>query len=153
VPPPPPPAKRSPNRKVLLVGLVVAVLLLAVVVGYALDQAAQPQPATLAGLGSVYNVPPGGYEAVHFTITRSGEVTGSVASSSPMTVYLMGPGEFTSFSANASHTGSTWSSGVTEGTTIDVSVPSGTWYLLFVPATSSAALQVQVTQALVVSPT
>jgi hypothetical protein len=168
-PPPRPPAPRPPapaagspiappsgakkgRGALYALAAVIVVILLVLMVGYLYLASRSPSVQTLEGVGVTWQVNAGQYETIRFSLSQAGEITGTVSSTSYMEAYLMTPSEYASFQSNVSHTGATYSSGETESAVFDVDIASGAWALVFIASNPSAAMSVEVTQAIVVTP-
>jgi hypothetical protein len=133
--------------------VVVVVILLVLMGGYLYLQSRNPSVQTLEKVGTNWQINAGQYEAIQFSLSQAGDITGNVSSTSYMEVYLMTPAEYASFQQDVNHTSATYSSGPTEQADLDVGITGGTWALVFIASTPSSAMSVDVTEAIVVTPT
>lgn len=117
-------------------------------VDLSLPRASGAPPQVLAPTGTAWNVPAGQYEYVGFSSSNSVWLSGSVSSSALMSILVLNEGEFTAFGSHAVLNQSVWDSGAVSEQALDVGVGSGQYYLVFVAASPSVPLAVEVTSSL-----
>ncbi len=88
----------------------------------------------LAPSGTSYSLPIGQISGVVFSANATSTLHGSVNSSEGVQMYIMDMAQYETFGKTGNVTGYEWTSGAVRATTIydlDVSVPTGSWILVF----------------------
>jgi hypothetical protein len=98
-----------------------------------LNNSSLPHPTTIVPAGTQYTIDPGHHNDTPFTLSRAQFVTGSFGSSFNVSVYVMTPVQYQKLlgGANPATAGSQYQQGPTMAGSIFVSLPAGTYELVF----------------------
>lgn len=118
------PQKKS-KKKWIAIGIVIIIVIIIAAI------ALTPKTMTLITSGTVISVPAGDYIPKGFSFKVSGTITGSLSATSGITIYLMTPSEYSSFQANHTISGYSYTTGDITSGSINTNIGSGTWYVVF----------------------
>ena len=137
------PLPRKKGNRNLLIGIAIIVVV-AIIVFVSLSRISPPpnnippptQPTILISAGTVYPISAGSYEYVQFSATQSATLTGTFNDTSSITMYLMTPSEFSSFSSTGTASSYQFTTGSVSQGTVNTNIASGTYYIVFVNTNS-----------------
>lgn len=95
--------------------------------------------------GVTYQMPAGAFEDVIFDLPLAGHLHGGFTSTGPALVAVMTTSTFVAFESGHGLNGTTAASGGGTAGALDLTLPAGTWYLVFDPEGSDAPTSVTVT--------
>lgn len=108
-----------------------------------------PPPGALPSIviipaGMSYQLPAAAFEDVVFQLTMTASVSGAFSANGNVTAIILTTMEFVSFESTGSATGASWGSGPAPGGVLGVTLPAGTYYLVFANLEGHAPAMVHV---------
>ncbi len=130
---PVPPKK---NRAALWVAIaVVALVVVIAVVLVAASQApaSKPSPVTLYSAGSTLSIPNGTLKGLSFNLNAAATLSGSFVASSPVTLYVLNPQDYTNLTSTGVPGSYLWTSGANvTAASISSNFAAGSYYFVVV---------------------
>ncbi len=138
-PPSPPNATAQPppkrHRMIIVIVAVVVVAVAIVVMGLITNiPAAKPSPTVLDPAGTTWTLPASAFKGDEFTLNATATLSGSFVASSPVTLYVFNPQDYTNFTlSNGVANAYLWTSGTDVATaSISSNFAAGSYYFAVV---------------------
>lgn len=126
---------RTSRHLVIGVAVVIAVVLLAaLLLTNGFHSTSGSKPVVLVPESTLYSLPGQQFSAVGFSTQKTATLSGTIANTQGINLYLMTPNEVTVLSKSGVVEGYTWSSGRIANlttTSIDLSIQPGQWDIVF----------------------